>query len=306
MDSPEQWRWIWLAATAVFAIGEMATPGSFFLAPFAAGALVASLLAFAGVSVLVEWIAFIVVSVAMLALLRPLSKRLDREALDHGVGSRRLIGRQATVLRAIPAGDEIGMVRVDREQWRAQSIDGTAIPAGIPVRIADVQGTRVIVAAIDPTPSTVAPQPDETAAAIQPTPPAQPTDPTGAGPAEATTDAAHAVPAQPANPTDTAPTQPAGSAGAEPSAPPIDPSNGPAASSQPATQAGAEPSAPPADSGPASAAGTPSQPDGARPANGSGEGDQPSGAEAGRATEPVEPSAEPVEPPASGDGPSPS
>jgi membrane protein implicated in regulation of membrane protease activity len=314
MDSPEQWRWIWLAATAVFAIGEMATPGSFFLAPFAAGALVASLLAFAGVSVLVEWIAFIVVSVAMLALLRPLSKRLDREALDHGVGSRRLIGRQATVLRAIPAGDEIGMVRVDREQWRAQSIDRTAIPAGIPVRIADVQGTRVIVAPMDATPSTLAPQPGDTAAAIQPTPSAQPTDPAGAGPAEATTDVAHAEPAQPADPTDTAPTQPAGSAGAEPSAPPIDPSNGPAASSQPATQAGAEPSAPPADSGPASAAGTPSQPDGARPANGSGEGERPSGAGTGgaaepqsrTATEPVEPSAEPVEPPASGDGPSPS
>src|SRR5262245_38210783 len=74
MDSPEQWRWIWLAATAVFAIGEMATPGSFFLAPFAVGALVASLLAFAGVSVLVEWIVFIVVSLIMLALLRPLSR----------------------------------------------------------------------------------------------------------------------------------------------------------------------------------------------------------------------------------------
>ena len=46
MDSPEQWRWLWLVAAAVFAIGEMATPGSFFLAPFAVGAFVASLLAF--------------------------------------------------------------------------------------------------------------------------------------------------------------------------------------------------------------------------------------------------------------------
>src|SRR5262245_42217356 len=193
MDSPEQWRWIWLAATAVFAIGEMATPGSFFLAPFAAGALVASLLAFAGVSVLVEWIVFIVVSVAMLALLRPLSKRLDRNALDHGVGSRRLIGRQATVLRAIPAGDEIGMVRVDREQWRAQSIDGTAVPAGIAVRIADVQGTRVIVAPVDPN---------------APAPAPQPADPTGAGSAQPS-DSRSTDPAQPADPTDNGPAQPA-------------------------------------------------------------------------------------------------
>src|SRR5215510_6431576 len=176
MDSPEQWRWIWLAATAVFAIGEMATPGSFFLAPFAAGALVASLLAFAGVSVLVEWIVFIVVSVIMLALLRPLSKRMDRNALDHGVGSRRLIGRQATVLRTIPAGDEIGMVRVDREQWRAQSIDGTPIGEGSAVRIADVQGTRVIVAPLDPGSGTATlnPQATDSAGTVGPTPPSSP------------------------------------------------------------------------------------------------------------------------------------
>jgi membrane protein implicated in regulation of membrane protease activity len=190
MDSPEQWRWIWLAATAVFAIGEMATPGSFFLAPFAVGALVASLLAFAGVSVLVEWIVFIAVSVIMLALLRPLSKRLDREALDHGVGARRLIGRQATVLRTIPAGDEIGMVRVDREQWRAQSIDGTPIAAGIAVRIADVQGTRVIVAPLDPSSSTTAldPQatdnPDGASVAPPPPPPPPPAAPDNPAPAD--------------------------------------------------------------------------------------------------------------------------
>jgi membrane protein implicated in regulation of membrane protease activity len=193
MDSPEQWRWIWLAATAVFAIGEMATPGSFFLAPFAVGALIASLLAFAGVSVLVEWIVFIVVSVIMLALLRPLSKRLDRDALDHGVGSRRLIGRQATVLRTIPAGDEIGMVRVDREQWRAQSIDGTPIAAGIAVRIADVQGTRVIVAPLDPSSSTTALDPQATdnpgGASVAPPPPPPPPPAAPDNPAPADPDA---------------------------------------------------------------------------------------------------------------------
>ena len=157
MDSPEQWRWIWLGATAVFAIGEMATPGSFFLAPFAVGALVAALLAFAGVSVTVEWLVFVIVSVIVFALLRPLARRLDRDALDHGVGSRRLIGRQATVLQDIPPGDEIGMVRVDREPWRAQSIDGAPIAAGASVRIADVQGTRVMVTPVDPAVSTPPP-----------------------------------------------------------------------------------------------------------------------------------------------------
>ncbi len=159
MDSPEQWRWLWLFAAAFFAIAEMATPVSFFMAPFAVGSFAAALLAFAGVSVPVELVVFLVVSVATLIALRPLAHRLDRQALDDGVGSRRLLGRPATVVEDIPAGDDVGMVRVDREQWRAQSTDGTALPAGTAVRVADVQGTRLIVT------------PTETPAAPRTTPP---------------------------------------------------------------------------------------------------------------------------------------
>jgi membrane protein implicated in regulation of membrane protease activity len=146
MDSPDEWRWVWVIATAVFAVGEMATPGSFFLAPFAIGAFVAAILAFADVSVTVEWTVFLIVSIAALAALRPVARRLDLNAVDHGVGSRRLVGTRATVLKAIPGADELGLVRLDREEWRAQSTDGSPIPVGATVRVADVQGTRVLVA----------------------------------------------------------------------------------------------------------------------------------------------------------------
>ncbi|MGE3619696.1 MAG: NfeD family protein [Acidimicrobiia bacterium] len=146
MDSPEDWRWIWLVFTIVFAIGEMATPGSFFLAPFALGALVAAVLAFAGVAVGIEWLAFVLVSAATLVALRPLARRLDRDDSSDGVGARRLIGREGLVLEAIPEGaHELGLVRIDREEWRAESTDGTPVTAGTRVRVADVQGTRVVV-----------------------------------------------------------------------------------------------------------------------------------------------------------------
>lgn len=146
MDSPEQWRWVWIITSAVFAVGEMATPGSFFLAPLAVGALAAAILAFAGVGVATEWIVFLVVTVVTFAALRPLARRLDRSALDQGIGARRLTGNRGTVIRDIPGQTEIGLVRIDREEWRAQSADGTPIPTGATVRVADVQGTRVIVA----------------------------------------------------------------------------------------------------------------------------------------------------------------
>jgi membrane protein implicated in regulation of membrane protease activity len=149
MDSPEDWRWVWIIATAVFAIGELTTPGSFFMLPFAIGALAATVLAFLDVNIVIEWLVFVGVSLAVFAALRPVAHRLNRSVDDTGVGARRLLGHPAVVLREIPPGGDVGLVRVDREEWRAQSTDGSAIPIGTAVRVADVQGTRVIVAAVD-------------------------------------------------------------------------------------------------------------------------------------------------------------
>lgn len=146
MESPEEWRWIWLLAALFFLFAEMATPGSFFLLPFAVGAAVAALLAFVDVNVAVEMTVFIVVSLATVFALRPLARRLDQSGTDIGIGAKRLLGQKATVLEEIPGGHELGLVRVDREQWRAESLDGTAIPSGATVTVAEVQGTRVLVA----------------------------------------------------------------------------------------------------------------------------------------------------------------
>lgn len=145
MNSPEEWRWIWLMAAVVFTVGEMSSPGSFFLFPFAVGALAAAGLAFADVGVAGEWIAFVAVSAGALAALRPLARKLGVEGEGHGIGSRRLIGQNATVLDDIPGNGELGLVRVHREEWRAESFDGSAIPVGTIVRVAEIEGTRVIV-----------------------------------------------------------------------------------------------------------------------------------------------------------------
>jgi membrane protein implicated in regulation of membrane protease activity len=149
VDEPESWRWVWVVAALAFGLGEMSTPGSFFLAPFGVGALVAAVLAFAGVSVGLEWLAFVVVSVACLFALRPLARRLDQQAAAEGVGSRRLIGREGVVLEAIPAGD-LGVVRVEREEWRAVTADRNALAVGSPVTVTAVEGTKVVVISKEP------------------------------------------------------------------------------------------------------------------------------------------------------------
>jgi membrane protein implicated in regulation of membrane protease activity len=139
-----------LITAVVFAVGEMATPGSFFLLPFAVGAAAAAVLAFAGVELGAEWLAFLVVSIGCLLALRPLARRLDASSpAQAGVGASRLIGEVALVLEDIPAGNDVGLVRIHREEWRAQSEDHTPIAAGERARVVEVRGTQVIVRRAD-------------------------------------------------------------------------------------------------------------------------------------------------------------
>lgn len=159
MDEPETWRWIWLVAAAVFAGGEMAIAGSFFLAPFAVGALVATVLAFLDVGLAGEWAAFVGISFGAFALMRPLARRLDSGEPSDGIGSRRLIGQGGTVLEAIPAGaHQSGLVRVHREEWRAETLDGRPVAPGDTVRVVEQRGTRLIVAVNTPAEPSIDPQ----------------------------------------------------------------------------------------------------------------------------------------------------
>ncbi|MGE0878072.1 MAG: NfeD family protein [Acidimicrobiia bacterium] len=146
MDSPDTWRWVWLIGAAFFIVAEMFVPASLFFLPFAIGAAVAALLAFAGVNVAVEWLAFVAVSAGTFAAFVPWRRKLDRDLPHDGIGSRRLIGEIATVLDDVPAGHNMsGLVRVGREEWRAESVDGAAISAGRSVKVVEVRGTRVLV-----------------------------------------------------------------------------------------------------------------------------------------------------------------
>lgn len=149
---PESWRWIWLAVAAVFAVGELSAAGTFFLLPFAIGAAVAAVLAFAGVPVAIELLVFIIVSLVSLAGFRKLAHRLDRNEPTEGIGSKRLIGQPAKVIEPIDGPNDLGTVRVDREEWRAESGDGAAIPLNTQVKIVEVRGTRVVVFPVEPLP----------------------------------------------------------------------------------------------------------------------------------------------------------
>ena len=164
MDEPGVWAAIWLVVAAGLGIGEMVAAGTFFLLPFAAGALVASLASFFGAPVAIGWLLFVVVSfvgapvglgwlifvlgsAVTFAAMRPLAARLDASSKNPlGVGATRLVGEHGVVLTEVPAGpDELGSVRIGREEWRAEALDGGPLEPGTHVTVLEVRGTRVIV-----------------------------------------------------------------------------------------------------------------------------------------------------------------
>lgn len=147
--SPETWRWIWLLFAVIFTIGEIAVAGSFFLLPFATGALVAAISGFAGAPVAIEWGLFVAASAGSAAVLRPLARRLDSSPRS-AIGATRWVGREAYVLRDIPGGPAgTGLIRLDREEWRAESLTGAPIRAGSTVLVSRVDGTRLVVLPLD-------------------------------------------------------------------------------------------------------------------------------------------------------------
>ena len=147
MDDPEVWRWVWLVAALAFGLGEMASAGTFFLAPFAVGALGAAVVSFAGAPIGLGWLVFVGLSAVSFLGLRGVARRLDASTRNPlGVGATRLVGERGIILSEVPEGpDEVGLVRIGREEWRAQSLDGSTIAEQTPVTVLEVRGTRVIV-----------------------------------------------------------------------------------------------------------------------------------------------------------------
>jgi membrane protein implicated in regulation of membrane protease activity len=148
-SSPETWRWIFLVVAVLFTVGELAMAGTFFLLPFAAGALAAALAGFLGASVGIEWLIFVAGSAVGSSVLWPLRKRLDLRNPRSEIGAHRWVGRQAYVLRDIPGAGGTGLVRLDREEWRAESLVGVPIRAGATVLVSRVEGTRLVVLPLD-------------------------------------------------------------------------------------------------------------------------------------------------------------
>jgi membrane protein implicated in regulation of membrane protease activity len=136
---------LWLIAAVIFAVGELHTT-SFFLGPFAVGAIAATLLAAAGAGALIEWAVFLVISVILLAALRPLARSHRRRPALLRTGPAALVGRSATVVERIANHEGVGCVRLDGEIWTARAYDeDEVIEEGKRVQVIEIRGATALV-----------------------------------------------------------------------------------------------------------------------------------------------------------------
>jgi membrane protein implicated in regulation of membrane protease activity len=139
----ESWLF-WLIAAAILGIGEIATTG-FFMAPFAAGALIAALASAVGAGWVISLALFLVVSIVALAALRPIARAHLRQPSQLRTGTAALVGRNATVVERIEA--DAGSVRLEGELWRARAYDEDEVfEPGTRVQVLEIRGVTALVA----------------------------------------------------------------------------------------------------------------------------------------------------------------
>jgi membrane protein implicated in regulation of membrane protease activity len=136
--------WAWLILAAVLLIGEIFTAG-FFLLWFGIAAAAAAVTSFLGGSVPLQWIVFVVLSLILWGGSRRFAKRMLKDIPTDAVGATRYVGMKGIVIEDVDNSSASGMVRVEREEWRAEAVGAETIPKGSRIVVTDVSGTRLLV-----------------------------------------------------------------------------------------------------------------------------------------------------------------
>jgi len=112
------------------------------------GALAAGIAAACGANLMVQLIVFIVVSVALLVVLRPFLKgRIERSNSYVPSNTDGLIGKTAYVTETV--GERHGRIQFTGGEWSART-EGPELPVGAEVRVDRIDGATAVVSALNP------------------------------------------------------------------------------------------------------------------------------------------------------------
>ena len=135
---------IWALGAVLLTIGEILTPGMFFLGPVALAAVVAGVAAAVGLGVVVQLLLFILGSLASVAVLRPIARRHLHMPAALRTGAAALEGTTAVVIQRVDANG--GRVRIGGEEWSARAyMDDQVLEPGARVEVVKIEGATALV-----------------------------------------------------------------------------------------------------------------------------------------------------------------
>ena len=138
---------IWLGLVVLFLVVEAATVTMVSLW-FAGGALAALAVSVLGGGFVWQIGAFILVSTALLALLRPMARKLFTPKLTKtNVDS--VIGTQGYVTAGIDNVAATGTVKLGAMEWTARSATGERISTGTLVKVEKIEGVKAFVTPVE-------------------------------------------------------------------------------------------------------------------------------------------------------------
>jgi len=140
----DAWVW-WIVIACVLAVGEVLTT-SFFLAPFAVGALFAAFADAVGLGLAGSLAVFLVFSTALLLFVRPIARRHLTMPAQLRTGTAALVGRTAMVTERISNDEGTGSVKLEGESWTARAYDeDVVIEPGRRVHVMEIRGATALV-----------------------------------------------------------------------------------------------------------------------------------------------------------------
>jgi membrane protein implicated in regulation of membrane protease activity len=136
---------VWAAVAVALAVGEVLTPGMFFLGPVALAAAAAALASLLGAGGVISTLVFIVGALLSLGFLRPIARRHVHLPALSRTGTDALVGKKALVTRRVDA--QGGRVRIGGEEWSARAdLDGQGLDEGKTVDVIQIEGATALVA----------------------------------------------------------------------------------------------------------------------------------------------------------------
>lgn len=136
--------YIWLIIMAVMIVVEVSVPGLVSIW-FAAGAFAAYLSTFLGAGTAVQVMVFLLVSILLLLLTRPLAKKYINERAAK-TNKDTIPGRTAIVTEEVNNLAATGHVTIDGLPWTARAaVEEEIIPVGEEVVIEKIEGVKCIV-----------------------------------------------------------------------------------------------------------------------------------------------------------------